>query len=182
MLQKIIEIVAERAREVIIEDPALPNEVNDQAVEAAGAVVGEEILGILKGGNVADILGMFQRFMSNGSNAELLKGVVDRYSVVLTGKFGLHEGSAQELSSKLIPELVSHLVRRVVDPKDERLSIQDFSSYVLNELPQLRSLVQMVSESSVANGGSLKDLAAAGVPGANGDTLEGILAGLVGRK
>jgi hypothetical protein len=61
------------------------------------------------------------------------------------------------------------------------LSIQDFSSYVLNEVPQLRSLVQMVAESSETNGGTLKDLATSAL-GGSGGALESVLAGLTGRK
>lgn len=181
MLEKIIDIVAERAREIVVPDPAIPDECNDNAVEAAGTVVGEEVLGILKGGNIADILGMFQRFMSNKSNAELLDGVIGRYSGVLSERFGISEGSAQEISSRVMPDVVSHLIHRVVDPKDGRLSIQDFSSYVLNEVPQLRSLVQMVADSSAANGGSLKEFSVSAF-GGNGEALEGVLAGLTGKK
>jgi len=181
MLQKIVEIVAERAREVVISDPGIPNDFNDHAVEAAGTIVGEEIVGILKGGNIAEILGMFQRFISNKSNSEILNGAIGRYSTILTEQFGVHESSAQEISSRVIPDVVSHLIHRVVDPKDGRLSIQDFSSYVLNEVPQLRSLVQMVSESSAANGGSLKDFAVSAF-GGSGDAFESVFAGLAAKK
>jgi hypothetical protein len=182
MLQKIIEIVVERAREVIMPHPVVPNEVNNEVVHTAGIVVGEGILGILKGGNVADIIGMFQRFMSNESNQVLLKGLIDRYAGILTEKFDISESGAHSISSDLMPDVVSHLFRKVVDPKDARLSIQDISSYVLNEVPQLRSLVQMVAESSATNGGALKDFSAASPTGGRGDALEGVLAGLAERK
>jgi hypothetical protein len=181
MLQKIIEIVGERAKEVVVPEQAIPNEFHERAVEAAGTVIGEEILGILKGGNIADILGMFQRLMSDKSNSALLNGVIGRYSNLLSEQFGVGEGSAQEISSRVMPEMVSHLIHRVVDPKDERLSIQDFSTYILNEVPQLRSLVQMFADSTVANGGSLKDFAVSAF-GGNEDALDSVLSGLAGKK
>ena len=182
MLQKIIEIVAERARELIVSNPEIPSEFQGPALEEAGTVVSDEILSVLKSGNVGSILGMFKQFMSNESNSALLNNMTNRYSETLSGKFGLDVNSAQDLSSNVMPDVVSHLVRAVVDPKDERLSIQDLSSYVLSEVPQLRSLVQMVAESNSANGGSgLKDLAASAL-GGNGDMLESVLAGFMKGK
>jgi hypothetical protein len=108
-----------------------------------------------------------------------VKEIVSQFSNILGNKFNIESGKANEIAETTIPEVFKHLVNTVMDPTDNRLTIQDLSSYILNEVPKLRELVQVDKDNTdedESQNSPLGDLSSMG------ETMRGLLGGLLNKN
>ena len=99
MFDNLLQLIKENAGESIINNPAIPNEKNDAAIQVAGEGINPMVGQISN--NVA------QSLMS---------------------KFGIDAGQAQNIVNNLVPGVMSKFVQKTNDPNDNSLDIQGILS------------------------------------------------------
>ncbi len=125
MLDKLLNLVRENAGDAIFNNPDIPNERNEEAVETAAAGIQSGLQGMLNQGNVKDLLGMFTRGGSVDNSNPVVQGLSGGLVQTMMQKFGLDQGRAGGLVGSLLPMVLGGLVNRTNDPSDNGFNIQD---------------------------------------------------------
>jgi hypothetical protein len=123
MLENLINLVRENAGDAIINNPAIPNERNEEAVQDASHSVVDSLKNALAGGNVKDVMKIFSG-RTDPSNP-VVQDATNSLSQNLSGKYGLDGGQASGIAGGLIPMILSQLAGRTSDPSNNGFNIQD---------------------------------------------------------
>jgi uncharacterized protein YidB (DUF937 family) len=101
MLDQLTNLVKQYAGDAIINNPAIPNERNDEAINETSSSIAGGLQNMLSSGGAQDILKMFSGNQSISNNAvtnNISGGVIEN----LMNKFGLDQSSASGIANKLV--------------------------------------------------------------------------------
>lgn len=121
MLENLLGLVKQFAGDAIINNPAIPNERNDEAVQEASNSIVTGLQQSLQNGGIKDLLGMF----NNGAEASpLAQNIQGGFVQSLTEKFGLDTGAANGVAGSLIPAVLQNFVQKTNDVNDNSFDLQ----------------------------------------------------------
>ncbi|MFT3945883.1 MAG: hypothetical protein QM763_02820 [Agriterribacter sp.] len=126
MLENLLDLVKQHAGSSIINNPAIPNDRNEEAIAETTNSIAGGLQGLLsQGGGLKDVLKMFggqdSGTATNNISQQLSSGVIQN----LMDKFGLDKGAAGSIAGSLIPSVLSNLVSKTNDPGDNSFNIQN---------------------------------------------------------
>ena len=124
MLEQLLQLVKENAGEAIINNPAIPNEKNDAAIETAAGSIFSGLQNIAGKGNIDSVLGMFQGSGDVASHPAVSK-ISGNVAGDLMKKFGLDKAAAAGIVQQLLPVVMNKLVHKTNDPNDKSIDLQD---------------------------------------------------------
>lgn len=123
MLDNLMDLVRKYTGSAVNENPAIPNDKNEAASEAAGSSILNTLKNALGAGKIGDVLGYFK----NGGSGS--PGLVDEakgnYARELQEKFGINPSDADDVAGKVVPQTMNELAEKTADPNDNRFNIQD---------------------------------------------------------
>ena len=122
MLDKLMDLVRQHAGEGIVNNKAIPNEKNEQAVQGAGNSIIATLQNALASGNVKDVLAYFK---GSGTGSGLVEQATGNYAKDLQENVGLGATEAQNAAAKVIPQTMDQLASKTADPSDNSFDIQD---------------------------------------------------------
>lgn len=121
MLENLDTLVREEAEETIVRNPAIPNEKNEQAIQAASGSIKEVLQEKASTGKFDEISQLFK-------GSDLMNNpVVAKIKEVFAGKLGnlgLDGNTAGDAAAGIIPALIEKFVRRTNDPNDKGFDLQ----------------------------------------------------------
>lgn len=124
MLDNLINLVREHAGEAVINNPAVPNERNEEVIAETGNSIAGGLQNLINGGGVKDVLNLFggqdQANSSNPVVQNLSGGVIQQ----LMNKFGMDQQAASGVAGNLVPDVLKKLVNKTNDPSDSSFDIQ----------------------------------------------------------
>lgn len=130
MLQELLNLVKENATESVINNPAIPNEQNQEVVAEATNTVASGLRNMVAGGGLQSVLSMFgnQSGNNNASTGGLLSNpivsmMIGHLTQKLMGKFNMNSSNASSVAGSLIPSVLGNLVNKVNDPSDSGFSL-----------------------------------------------------------
>lgn len=124
MLESLIQLVKENAGEAIINNPAVPNEKNDAAIEATAGSIFDSLKSQFVSGGGADLISGFFNVEQNESSGQLASGIAENATTGLVKKIGLPEGTAAGIVTQLLPKVMSSLKSKTNDPADNSFDLQ----------------------------------------------------------
>ncbi len=124
MLKNLIELIKENAGEAIINNPAIPNEKNNAVIETAAGALFKALKGTAKTGGVNSIKDLFQEGSDVNSNP-VVTNISTNVAGELMKKFGLNKGAASSIVTMLIPIVLSKLIKKTNDPKDNSINLEN---------------------------------------------------------
>lgn len=127
MLDQLLSMVKEMGQEQVVNNPDVPNEMNDTVMASAS----ESVLGVLQqavaGGNAQSLMQMFQgqsddEVMANPLAQQAQSGFLDS----ITSKLGIDSKTASGLAATFIPMIINNLVKRTnsTAPEDSGFSLE----------------------------------------------------------
>lgn len=121
MIENLINLVKEHASEVIIKNPAIPNEKNEDAIAHTASGIMDALKNQVTNGGISSVAGLF----SGGNVAEnpMVGTIVNSVAGGLMSKFGLNQNAANGVVSSMIPSVMNNLVKKVNDPNDSSFDI-----------------------------------------------------------
>ena len=123
MFDNLINLVRENAGDGILNNKAIPNDKNEQAVQTAGTSIMSTLQNALSGGRLSDVLGFFK---GGGSGShDIVKEATNNYAKDLQTNVGLNEAEAQDAANKVVPQAMTQLASKTADPSDSKFNIQD---------------------------------------------------------
>jgi uncharacterized protein YidB (DUF937 family) len=124
MLENLINLVKEQAGDAIVNNPAIPNENNEAAIQSAGESIAGGLQNIISSGGLKDVLKMFGGQGSDVSSSPVTQQISGNVIQDLMSKFNLDQGSASNIASSLVPNVLSNLVDKTNNPSDSSFDIQ----------------------------------------------------------
>lgn len=122
MIENLLNLVRENAGDAIFNNPDIPNDRNEEAVQETTASLVSGLQGMLASGGAKQVLGMFNSGGVDNSNPvvqNLAGGLIGN----LVNKFGLDSGKAGGLVSSLLPMVLNQLISRTKNPADNGFSL-----------------------------------------------------------
>lgn len=127
MIDQLMKLVRDNAGDEIINNPAIPDEKNDEAVQE----VGQNILGGLKdqlsGGNIQEMMAMFNGGATSGSNP-VVSQLISKVAGGLASKLGVSPQVATSIAAGILPKVLGQFVNKTKDPNDNDFDLQDVMS------------------------------------------------------
>ncbi|MBV5284165.1 MAG: hypothetical protein JZU53_17220 [Paludibacter sp.] len=122
MLENLISLVKENAKEAIIDNPAIPNEQNDAACETAATSIFDSLKNMVGNGGLESVTQLL------GNNGAAQGSTVNEISGNVAGelmkKFGLGNSAANGIVQSLIPTVIGQLTSKTNDPNDNSFDLQ----------------------------------------------------------
>lgn len=185
MLQELLNLVKENATESVINNPAVPNEQNQDVVAEATNTVASGLRNMVAGGGLQSVLSMFggQSGNNNASSGGLLSNpivsmMIGHLTQKLMGKFNMNSSNASSVAGSLIPSVLSSLVNKVNEPSNNGFSLDGLLNSITGGKVQEQQqsgglnlqdlLKQFTGGGSSQGGGGIADIISSMASGAQG--------------
>lgn len=189
MLEQLFNLVKNESVNEIINNPAIPNEQNHEAIGMATDSIFGGLKESLGGGGLKNVLGMFAAGGTSSSHP-ILNNIIQHLTGGFMNKFGMNASEAGGLAGSLIPNVVNKLIHKTNDPNDTGFSINGIMGALTGSPSQQDGPVSIpglsrqgggVDFGSILNnfGGSGLDANHDGQLGL--DDLSGLVGGMVGK-
>lgn len=122
MFDQLLDLVKQNAGSAIINNPAIPNEQNDDAIRTTGNSILNSLGNQAQGGNMSQLMEMFQSGNTKQSNP-VVNNVTKNVAGDLAQKFNLNSSQASGIAEQLIPVVMNQLVKKTNDPSDNSFTM-----------------------------------------------------------
>ncbi len=124
MLEQLMDLVRQHAGNDIINNPAIPNEKNEEAVSDASNSIIAGLKGAVANGNVDGVVDLFKGGAQSAESSPIAQNIQSGFVQNLMQKFGLDHGKASGIAGSLIPIVLQKLVHKTNDPNDNSFNLQ----------------------------------------------------------
>ncbi|MFM2359957.1 MAG: hypothetical protein RLY16_1950 [Bacteroidota bacterium] len=130
MLDNLIQLVKDQGLNSIINNPAVPNEKNNEVLADATHSVTDGLQGLLSGGGLQSLTALFSQGGDTGGLLQnpTVQNIVSNFTGKLTNQHGVAGDQASGIANSLIPNVLSNLIQKTNNPND--------SSFDLNGIMQ----------------------------------------------
>ncbi|HEY0678131.1 MAG TPA: DUF937 domain-containing protein [Chitinophagaceae bacterium] len=124
MIENLINLIRQNAGDAITNNPAIPNERNEEAVKETGNSILSSLQGALSGGNIKDVIGMFTNGTASDNNP-VVRQASGNLMDKLKQQFGLNTDQAAGIAGTVVPNVMNQLAQKTADPNDKSFDVQD---------------------------------------------------------
>lgn len=126
MFDNLLNLVKEHAGDSIINNPAIPNEKNDDAIHSTTTSIVDALKGQMTSGNLSAITDMFKG--NNVNTSSVASSVQSNVVTDLMKKFGIDNAQASNIASSLIPKVMESFTKKTNDPNDKSFDLSSIVS------------------------------------------------------
>lgn len=125
MLETLMNLVRQQSGDAIVNNPAVPNEKNETAMQS----VMEGIMGGLtqqaQGGNVGGLLSTIMGQQGGAGNMQnpIMGGIMNNVVGSLMGRLGVSQGVAGGIASAVVPMVLEKFFSKATDPNDSSVDV-----------------------------------------------------------
>ena len=119
MFDNLLNLVKEHAGDAIVNNPAIPNEKNDEAIHTTTTSIVDTLKSQLTSGNMSSIMDMFKGGGSAINASSIGTAVHGNVVSDLMKKFGIDNAQASGIASSLLPKVMESFVSKTNDPNDK---------------------------------------------------------------
>jgi len=130
MLEDLLNLVKQHAGDAIINNPAIPNEKNEEAVSDASNSIVAGLKGAVANGNVDGLVNLFKGGAEAAGSSHITENIKTGYAQDLMNKFGLDHGKASQIAGSLIPMVLQKFVHKTNDPNDKSFDLQSIITHL----------------------------------------------------
>jgi hypothetical protein len=130
MLEQLQNLVRQYAGDSIVNNPAIPNEKNEEAVSDASNAIVAGLKGAVANGNVDGVVDLFKNGGNSAGSSPVTHNITAGYAQDLIHKFGLDQGQASGIAGSLIPMVLQKFVHKTNDPNDNSFDLQSIISHL----------------------------------------------------
>lgn len=129
MIDQLINLVRNHAGESVINNPAVPNEQNDEILRDVSNNISEGLKEETDKGNIDAIMDMFEHNSETSlMNNSAIDGIMNKVVSSLSSKFGLSPEIADQIATNLLPRVMSQFIDKAKDPNDNDFSLLDIAN------------------------------------------------------
>jgi hypothetical protein len=130
MLENLFNLVKQQGLDAVINNPAVPNEQNNDVLASATGSVAEGLQSALAGGGLQNVLSMFGNGGANSGggiagllNNPIVSNIISGFTSKLTNNHGIAGDQAGGIAQSLIPNVLSNLINKTNDPNDSSFDL-----------------------------------------------------------
>ncbi|HMK05866.1 MAG TPA: hypothetical protein VK489_16810 [Ferruginibacter sp.] len=129
MLEQLLNLVKGTADDVVVKNPDIPNEKNNEVIAEATNTVASGLRNMVAGGGLQNILSLFSNKNQQGNRSGLMSNpivnmMVGHFAGKLMSKHNIGGNQANSVASGLIPNVMSNLINKTNDPNDNGFSLE----------------------------------------------------------
>ena len=124
MLKNIENLVKENAGDAIVNNPAIPNERNEEAIADASHSIVDGLKGAVAEGKIDGLMDFFNGGEQAVAASPVSQNIETGFIEKLTKKFGLDQGKASQIASSLIPMVLKKFIHKTNDPNDNSFDLK----------------------------------------------------------
>jgi hypothetical protein len=123
MLENLQNLVREYAGDAIINNPAIPNERNEEAVADVSSSIVSGLKTAVANGNTDEVQSLFKNGAAAAATSRVAQNIQAGFAQNLMQKFGLDPGKAGGIAGSLIPMVLQKFVHKTNDPNDKSFDL-----------------------------------------------------------
>jgi hypothetical protein len=132
MLEQLLDLVKQVGQQTVVENPAVPNEKNNDVLAEATSSIAGGFQNILSGGGLQSLLGLFGgggNAAAGGSqmsltNNPIVSMITGHFMNKLMSKFGIQSSAASGIAASLIPTVLGKLIHKTNDSNDSSFDLK----------------------------------------------------------
>ena len=133
MIEQLLNLLQQHGQDSVVNNPAVPNEHNQQVISEAGSSILGGLQQALAGGGLSQITSLLGGSGGSSSLASLasnplVQNMITSFAGKLTGQYNVNAAHAQQIGSDLIPQVLSQLGGQVNDPANTGIDINSVVS------------------------------------------------------
>ena len=129
MVEQIAELVKKYGQQSVIDNPDVPNTLNNQIMEAATTTITGGLQNMLSGGGLESLISMFTGQQRNTGirGNPIVNMMVGHLANKLAGSLNLNPALANAIANNIIPSVVNSLINntRSNDPSNDSYDLND---------------------------------------------------------
>ena len=128
MIEQLLQLIQQQGQDAVVNNPAVPNEHNEQVMSEAGQSIVGGLQQALAGGGLSQITSLFSGNGGTNSLASLagnplVQNIIQSFAGKLSGQYNVNAANAQQIGTDLIPQVLSRLSGQVNDPSNTSIDI-----------------------------------------------------------
>jgi hypothetical protein len=124
MFEPLFKIVEQNAQKAIIQNTAIPDQMNNAAIKEVTNQIFTNLKGQVSQGNMQQVISIFQTSGKGMSGHPLINSIVASVAESLTAKFGIQASAAQSVAATMVPTVMNEVIRKANDPRDIEFDLQ----------------------------------------------------------
>lgn len=124
MLDQLTQLAKQFGQEAVVNNKAIPNELNDNVVTETGNSMMASLQKMASEGNFDQLAGLLQGNSASASNPAV-NDLVKQVSGTLGQKFNIDSSAASGVASDMIPKILGSLVGNAKDPNVKGFEMSD---------------------------------------------------------
>ncbi len=129
MLDNLINLVKENAQNIVVNNPNIPNDNNNDVINETGSTIIDELKNAVSQGNFSSVMDIFSNKEGILENP-VVGNIINSLTDTLKSKFDIDGGEANNVASRLVPEVVNHMATKTNEPIDNGFDLQDILNNV----------------------------------------------------
>lgn len=146
MLDSLLNLVRDQADDAIINNPAIPNENNEEAIATTSQAMTGGLQEMLAGGQFKDVLKMFTGNAPHDMSNPVVQQLSGNTGKSLMDRFGLDAQTAGGMASNLVPNVLGKLIGKANDPNDSSIDLHSILNKLSNGKTQGLNLQSLLSK------------------------------------
>lgn len=122
MLENLNELVRENVQDTVVNNSEIPNEQNEQVIQAASGSIFDTLKDQISSGNVDGLAEIFNS--GNAEGSAVTQQAAGSFTDKLAG-LGINAETAKKLAATVIPVIIGKLTQKTADPNDSSFNIKD---------------------------------------------------------
>lgn len=136
MIEQLLQIIQQQGQDAVVNNPAVPNEHNNQVMSEAGQSIFNGLQQAMAGGGLSQITsllgggdaGSSSNSLASLASNPLVQNIISSFAGKLSGQFNVNADHAQQIGTDLIPQVLSKLGGQVNDPSNTSIDINSVLS------------------------------------------------------
>lgn len=125
MIEQLTQLVKQFGGEAVINNPAVPNELNDKVLGETQNGIFDALKGIVAGGNADMLSGLFKGDNAKDGSNPVVDMIMKQVTGQLTNKTGLDSGAASGVAGAMVPKILGSLIGNAKDPNVKGFEVSD---------------------------------------------------------
>lgn len=125
-------LIQANSQEAIVNNPAIPNEQNDSAMQDILSSIVGGLANQSQAGNTSGLWSLFSGKSSNISSNPIMSGITNAAVGSLMNKFGLDKTAAGGVISAVLPQVMGQLINKTNDPNDNSIDLNSIMGLLMN--------------------------------------------------
>lgn len=129
MIEQLLNLIQQQGQDAVVNNPAIPNEHNEQVMSAAGQSIVGGLQQALAGGGLSQVLSLFSgggsstNSLASLATNPLVQNIISSFAGQISNQMQVNPQQAQQVGTDLIPQVLSRLSGQVTDPANASIDI-----------------------------------------------------------